>query len=169
VPTDLPRATGFLLGFWLALTLLGPLASSSAAVGPGELMRLEADLHEGVNATRSQHGRITLERRADLDAVARAHSADMAARRYLAHDTPEGLNPVDRLSQGGISGFSLAGENVGQTNRSNPVGEIQQGWLFSPVHRENLLAPAFNATGIGVAGAADGTLYFTQLYVTFPR
>jgi uncharacterized protein YkwD len=37
------------------------------------------------------------------------------------------------------------------------------------VHRRNLLAPAFNTTGVGTARAADGTLYFTQLYVTFAK
>jgi uncharacterized protein YkwD len=76
---------------------------------------------------------------------------------------------VDRLQRGGIRGFSLAGENAGQTNRADPVREILEGWQHSPDHRTNLLAPAFNATGVGVARAADGTLYFVQVYVTFPR
>ena len=34
---------------------------------------------------------------------------------------------------------------------------------------ENLIAPAFNATGVGIARRADGTLFYTQVYVTFPR
>jgi uncharacterized protein YkwD len=37
------------------------------------------------------------------------------------------------------------------------------------MHRRNLLAPAFNTTGVGSARASDGTLYFTQLYVTFAK
>jgi uncharacterized protein YkwD len=170
VPRSLPDALGFLLGIWLALALLLPFAARGAETAPApELAPLEQALHEGANRVRAGHHRIALERRADLDRVARAHSTDMAVRRYLSHESPEGENPVDRLTRGGITGFSLAGENAGQTNRADPVREILEGWQRSPEHRTNLLAPAFNATGVGVARAADGTLYFTQLYVTFPR
>ena len=43
------------------------------------------------------------------------------------------------------------------------------GWLNSADHRQNLYAPAFNATGIGVARGSDGSLIYTQLYLTLPR
>jgi uncharacterized protein YkwD len=171
VPRSLPDAIGFLLGLWLALAWLLPFAARGAEV-PGlepELAALEGALFDGANRVREDQHRIALARRADLDRVARAHSADMAARGYLAHESPEGLSPVDRIERGGVSGFTLAGENAGQTNRADPVREILEGWQRSPSHRTNLLAPAFNATGVGVARAADGTLYFTQVYVTFPR
>jgi uncharacterized protein YkwD len=170
VPRSLPDALGFLVGVWLALALLLPFAARGAQTAPApELAPLEQALHEGANRVRAANHRIGLERRPELDRVARAHSTDMAARGYLAHESPEGLNPVDRLERGGVTGFSLAGENAGQTNRADPVREILEGWQRSPDHRTNLLAPAFNATGVGVSRAADGTLYFTQVYVTFPR
>jgi uncharacterized protein YkwD len=41
--------------------------------------------------------------------------------------------------------------------------------MASPVHRDNVLAPAFNATGVGIALSTDGSYYFTQLYGTRPR
>ena len=97
------------------------------------------------------------------------NSADMASRSYLSHVTPEGVDPVGRLERGGVDGFSLAAENAGQTSKADPGSEIFSGWLASPVHRENLHAPPFNATGVGVARGADGTWYFTQLYLTYPR
>jgi uncharacterized protein YkwD len=93
----------------------------------------------------------------------------MATRGYFSHDTPEGANPVDRIQAGGIADFALAGENVGMTSRTAPNAEIFHGWLASPDHYENLAAPAFNATGVGIARRADGTLFYTQVYVTFPR
>jgi uncharacterized protein YkwD len=171
VPRSVAQAIGFLLGVWLALSLLLPFAArATQSPDPNaELAALERALHEGANQVRAGQHRIALERRADLDGVARAHGADMAARGYLSHESPEGLGPVDRLRRGGIQGFSLAGENAGQTNRADPVREILEGWQRSPAHRTNLLAPAFNATGVGVARAPDGTLYFVQVYVTFPR
>jgi uncharacterized protein YkwD len=168
VPRSLPDALGFVLGVWIALALLLPFAARGAEPDPG-LATLEDALAAGVNRVRADHHRIALERRPDLDRVARAHSADMAARGYLAHESPEGLNPVDRLERGGVSGFRLAAENAGQTNRADPVHEILSGWQLSPSHRTNLLAPAFNATGVGAARAGDGTLYFVQVYVTFAR
>lgn len=167
MPRTLGQALAFLLGFWIAL-LLWPFASRADEAAPA-FPSLEAELHAAVNAERAARRLIPLVRRAELDRVARAHSADMAQRAYLSHVSPEGLNPVDRLERGGIEGFSLAAENAGATSRADPNREILEGWLASPVHRENLHAPPFNATGVGVARAADGTFYYTQLYVTYPR
>ncbi len=39
----------------------------------------------------------------------------------------------------------------------------------SPDHRGNLLAPALNLTGIGIARGADGSLIYTQVYILVPR
>jgi len=171
-----------LIGVWLAIVLLTPIAArgesrtvapAAAVSGPSaasaELAPLEADLVETVNRWREARNLLPLARRPVLDAVARRHSADMATRGYFSHETPEGANPVDRIHAGGIEAFSLAGENVGMTSRTSPNAEVFHGWLASPAHYENLSAPAFNATGVGIARRADGTLFYTQLYVTFPR
>ena len=164
------QALVFLAALWATLTLLAPIVHAAGpAGGDRELAALEAALHESVNALREREGLIPLRRDPAIDAVARAHSLDMGTRRFFAHETPEGLTPPDRLARGGISGITLAAENVGLTSRADPNREIVQGWLASPIHRRNLLAPMFNGTGIGVARAADGTLYYTQLYVTAPR
>ena len=136
---------------------------------PEEDARMEAALHDAVNRFRAQHHKIPLQRRADVDAVARGHSADMAGRRYLSHETPEGRNWVDRLGAGRVEGFTMAGENVGMTTKPNPNDEILGGWIHSKVHLDNLLAAPFNTTGLGIARSADGTLYYTQLYLNFPR
>jgi uncharacterized protein YkwD len=164
------QALIFVLALWATLALLSPmvLAAESLRADP-RLTPVEAALYESINDVRAQHGLIALQRDEAVDAVARAHSHDMATRQYFAHETPEGLTPPDRLARGGVTNITLAGENVGLTNRSDPNAEIVQSWLASPVHRQNLLAPMFNRTGIGIAQAADGTLYYTQLYVTVPR
>jgi len=164
------QALVFVAALWATLALLAPMVRAAEPAGPDRrLVSLESALFDSVNAVRQQQGLISLQRDSAIDAVARAHSRDMAARRYFAHETPEGLTPPDRLERGGITNITLAGENVGLTNRGDPNGEIVQGWLASPIHRQNLLAPMFNRTGIGIARAADGTLYYTQLYVTVPR
>jgi len=170
VPRTLGQAGSFLVGIWLALLLLQPLGTGAkAAQSPAETAALESALHTAINELRAEQGLVRLQRDAALDAVARAHSEDMAARHYLAHETPEGLTPPARMKRAGVVGYSLAGENVGTTTRSNPNREIISAWMASPVHRDNVLAPAFNATGVGIALSADGTYYFTQLYGTRPR
>jgi uncharacterized protein YkwD len=160
------QALAFLLGLWLAL-LAWPARSERAEAEA--FAALEGAFHEQVNAVRGARHLTQLRRLPEIDRVARAHSADMAGRAYLSHVNPEGRNPVDRLHQAGVAGFTLAAENAGMTSRSDPNREILEGWLHSDVHRRNLYAPPFNATGIGIARAADGTFYYTQLYVTLPR
>jgi uncharacterized protein YkwD len=165
VPRTLVQAFAFLFGVWLAFQLW-PLRAGAASPEPAPFGALEATFHQQVNEFRASQHLIRLRRLVEIDRVARAHSEDMARRSYLSHVSPEGRNPVDRLHQGGVSGFTLAAENAGMTSRPDPNGEIFQGWLHSADHRRNLVAPPFNATGIGVARAADGTFYYTQLYVT---
>jgi uncharacterized protein YkwD len=169
MPRNFRAATWFLFGLWLALFLLGPLTARWANAADPELIRMEAELHQSVNRFRSEQHLIALARDPALDAVARAHSEDMATRRFFSHHSPEGHNWVDRLQRFGVEGFSMAGENVGMTSRPSPNQEILHGWLNSPAHRENLTARPFNGTGIGIARAADGTLFYTQLYLSFPR
>ncbi len=171
MPRTLLQALAFLLGLWVAL-LLSPFGARATAGDQADRTpwaELEEGFHRDVNAVRASRHLVSLQRMAALDRVARAHSADMARRAYLSHESPEGRNPVDRLQQAGLTGFTLAAENAGMTSRRDPNREILQGWLASRVHRQNLHAPPFNATGIGVARAPDGTFFYTQLYVTYPR
>ena len=166
MPRTLGQAIGFLLGLWFAIWL-SPFGANADSLTSASA--LEADLHARVLAIRDREHLIPLIRRADLDEVARAHAADMARRGYMDHTTPEGRSPVDRMREGGIDGFALAAENIGKTSQSNPTQAVVDGWVASPGHRDNLHAPPFNATGIGVARAADGSYLYTQIYATFPR
>jgi uncharacterized protein YkwD len=168
MPRNLIQAFAFLIGFWIAL-LLSPFTTWATEREQTPFAGLEAELHHAVNADRAARHLLQLVRRPDLDAVARSHSADMARRGYLSHVTPEGVDPLGRLDRAGVAGFSLAAENAGQTSKSDPNRQILGGWHASAVHRQNLLAPPWNATGIGIAQGSDGTFYYTQLYVSYPR
>lgn len=170
MPRDLKQALGFLIGFAIVLWL-GPMVVNIARseVPDADLRALEAELFAQVNAVRDDYHRVPLERRTALDEVALAHSRDMAERGFFAHDNPDGQNPLQRLQKGQLQGFSLAAENIGKTTARAPSREIVNGWLYSRDHRRNLLAPPFNATGIGVVRAPDGSLLFTQVYVALPR
>jgi uncharacterized protein YkwD len=169
VPRTPAQAIGFLLGFWLAFALSPLIVKAAAAAEPSNLKSLEADLLAKANRVRSDHHLIPLVRRSDLDRVALAHSIDMARRGYFSHQSPEGGNAVDRLQQHGVTDMRLAAENLGKTTQSDPSAQIIRSWLQSPDHRGNLLAPALNFTGIGIARSTDGSLIYTQVYILVPR
>ena len=169
MPRTIVQGLCFLLGFAIALWLAPQHVAAQQAASDPEAAQLEALLYQQVNGVRAGQHLTQLARRPELDAVARAHSADMASRGYFAHESPEGQNAVHRLGRAQIEGFSLAAENIGSTDRPGPAGEIVTAWLHSPIHRSNLLAPPFNATGIGVARGANGAWIVTQLYLTYPR
>jgi uncharacterized protein YkwD len=170
MPRTLGQAASFLFGMWLSVLLLQPIGSvAKAAQSPAETATLESTLHIAINDLRAEQGLVRLQRDASLDAVARAHSEDMAARHYLAHETPEGVTPPGRMKQAGVVGYTLAGENIGTTTRLDPNREIVRAWMASTAHRDNVLAPVFNTTGVGIALSADGTWYYTQLFGTRPR
>lgn len=164
------QGIAFLLGFAIALWL-SPFGVAAAHGEEREPLwsQAEARLHAAVNTERARAHLVPLERNRELDAVARAHSGDMARRGYLAHVNPEGLNPVERIQAAGIDHFTLLAENAGLTDRNDPATEILRGWIASPQHRDNLYAPPFNTTGLGIARAKNGTWYVTQLYATVPR
>ena len=170
MPRTPTQGVAFLLGFvialWLSPFLVGVAHGDAAESRWGDA---EASLLEAVNAERERMHLIPLLRNRDLDAVARAHSADMARRNYLSHVNPEGLNPLERVQEAGIGGLTLVAENAGLTDRNDPTLEILQSWLTSPEHRRNLHAPPFNRTGLGIVRAGNGTWYVTQLYATVPR
>jgi len=169
VPRTPRDAAIFVLSLWLSISCLLPIGASWADSEDAQLARLEGQLVQGVNDFRKSRRLIPLERRPELDAVARAHSEDMVRRHFFAHRNPEGLDWVGRLRRAGIQGFALAGENLAMTSQSRPNTRILEGWKHSPAHLKNLVARPYNATGVGIARGPDGALYYTQLYLTFPR
>ena len=169
MPRTPAQAIGYLLGFWLAFALSPLIVKTASGAEPSNLTSLEANLLAQVNQVRSDHHLVPLVRRSDLDRVAVAHSLDMARRGYFSHQSPEGANPVDRLRQHGVADMRLAAENLGKTTQSDPSAQIVKSWLQSPEHRSNLLAPALNFTGIGIARGTDGSLIYTQVYILVPR
>ena len=171
MPRTFAQAIGFLLGLWIAFFLspFGAPASGESLAPGGTEQAIAMDLFGEVNRVRADHHLVRLQRRADLDAIAQAHSEDMARRGYFDHHNPEGQNPLDRIQATRIEGMTLAAENLGKTTRRDPAHDVVKEWLLSPDHRRNLLAPPFNATGIGVATSPTGALVVTQIYVSIPN
>jgi uncharacterized protein YkwD len=104
----------------------------------------------------------------ELADVARAHGLELARSGQLSHVNRAGQNPLDRVRAAGIEGMSLLAENLGKTSvRVDRMAALLAAWLESPAHRENLLNPAFNATGIAVVDTPEGATLAVELYATF--
>lgn len=105
-----------------------------------------------VNKERIKRGLKPLQFDPELVPVARAHSQDMFAKGYFAHDNLEGKDPFDRMRAAGIR-FQAAGENLAL---AQTVEIAHVNLMNSPGHRANILNPSFGRLGIGIL---DGGFY----------
>ena len=119
---------------------------------------LEQRMLDLVNEERAKAGLRPVAPDPELTDVARQHSADMFARGYFAHDTPEGLTPFDRMRHEHIQ-FLTAGENLALAP-TLPVAHT--GLMNSPGHRANILRPQFGRVGIGIMDGGIRGLMISQ-------
>ena len=112
----------------------------------------EAQMLQLVNRERQKHGLHPLQADAEMLQVARAHSQDMFAKGYFAHDNLEGKDPFDRMRAANVR-FSTAGENLAL---AQTVEIAHANLMNSPGHRANILSPNFGRVGIGIL---DGGFY----------
>lgn len=124
------------------------------------LDRFEAAILESVNAHRRSAGLPPLALDERIRTLAREHSESLAAgARLLDHDGFEA-----RIGMLGRP-YRRAAENAA-SNRgfADPPAAAVERWLSSPDHRRNIEGD-FDLTGIGVARSANGTFYFTQIFL----
>lgn len=119
---------------------------------------LEQRMLDLVNNERVSRGLQPLAADPELTEVARRHSADMFARGYFAHDTPEGLTPFDRMRDANVR-FLAAGENLAL---APTLSIAHSGLMNSPGHRANILRPQFGRVGIGIMDGGMRGLMVSQ-------
>ncbi|MEQ1603796.1 MAG: CAP domain-containing protein [Pyrinomonadaceae bacterium] len=119
-----------------------------------------------INQKRLEMGLAPLVWSDELAAVARLHSQNMAEFKFFSHRGLDNKLVSDRADQLKIGRWRSIGENIA-FNRGfqNPVGKAVELWLDSPTHRRNMLDPNWKESAIGVAKAADGAVYFTQVFL----
>ncbi|MFJ5843010.1 CAP domain-containing protein [Streptomyces shenzhenensis] len=128
---------------------------------PEELARSRADVVELTNRERGRARLAPLAVDPLLTAAAQAHSADMVARDFYSHTSPEGSQPWDRAAAAGSRRRTI-GENIACGQRS--AAEVVEGWMNSPGHRANILKPDFTHIGVGFVGGGRTGTYWTQLF-----
>ncbi len=120
--------------------------------------RVERQVRCRLNARRARSGLRPLRWDACLDRAAERHARDMVRRRYFAHSSRGGRTLAQRVRAAGYlprGGRWSLGENLawGAGRRATAAATVR-GWLRSPPHRRNVLAPGFRDVGIAVVRGA---------------
>jgi uncharacterized protein YkwD len=109
-----------------------------------------------LNDIRREHNLSQFTYSTALRASAREHSADMLARHYFEHNSPD--ETFDHRIRRHLDS-SLVGENIawGTGRFATPQGLVKL-WMQSPTHRHIILMPSLHRVGLGVAiGAFAGS------------
>lgn len=130
----------------LAVTQLfagGLLADPNSSIAPR--VPDEAEIIQISNANRAEINIAPLKENTVLNAAAAAKLADMQAKSYWEHVSPDGREPWDFITTEGYD-YSFAGENLakGFVNADTVV----TAWMNSASHRANVLNGNFNEVGI---------------------
>jgi uncharacterized protein YkwD len=106
-----------------------------------------------VNRERAGRGLAPLALDSRLEDAAQSHAADMQARRFYAHVSPDGRDLGRRASEHGYA-YRWVGENIAK-GLFEPA-EVVRRWMLSDGHRRNILDPHPIHAGIGVMRGEEG-------------
>lgn len=120
----------------------------------------EEQIFQGINQYRSSRGKAALPRDPNLDRLARQQAEAMANAGKMKHGHFAKREGDARQ----FAGMQSVAENIGHVGKSSNSGATVVGlWINSSAHRSIILGH-WRATGIGVAGAADGSVYMSQQF-----
>ena len=123
----------------------------------------EMQIFDLVNRQRARSNASSLAWNEDIAGVARAYSERMAREDFFGHYDPEGHTAIERASK--VRGWSYIGENLFVSEDVADLAAFAiHGWIGSETHRTNMLDPQWTSTGIGLARAANGDIYVTELF-----
>ena len=133
----------------ILLVLLGLLFPALALPAAAADAKVQDAILQEVNAFRASAGLAPVRLEPRLSRAAEQHSRDMLARNVLSHQGSDGSDPGARIARAGYRWRSYR-ENVGAGYMT--MREAVAGWVQSPEHRANLLAPDVTQVGVGFAG-----------------
>jgi len=116
------------------------------------------------NEARKENDRPLLTINEKLTDAAQMKANDMAEKHYFAHTSPSGITPWFWFEQAHYP-FVFAGENLAVD--FNESKNVEDAWLASPKHRENILDARFREVGIAIAtGYLEGrqTTFVVQMF-----
>lgn len=166
-------------GFGVELSLLGrdylwsrgggggattqSLQQTQAAPGHA-LDQLEQELLNRINGARTAAGLAPVAAEPLVSSLALHRSNDMIAKGYFSHTPPGGDDYMALLKGAGVP-FSIAGEIIAWNDYSNTVERAFEGFMKSPSHRAIIMDGRYNFAGVGEARNANGTYFYTVIFV----
>lgn len=152
--------------FSIKSTVVHNSAGANSAPNPLNVAALERRVFEVVNRKRLEAGLQPTVWSDDAARVARIHSQNMAAYNFFSHQGRDGKRVSERAADAGVRKWHALGENIAY-NRGygNPLESVVQSWMNSASHRANILNNRWDKAGVGVAVTANGTYYFTQVFL----
>ena len=122
-----------------------------------------------LNSIRQDNGLPALTENSQLESAAQGMGDLMVKEQFFDHVTPEGKNVIDRVQPTGYipdSGDWVIGENLAWGNGAlSTPNAIVNGWMNSPGHKANILAPDYKDIGLSTAqgspspSVSGGTVY----------
>jgi uncharacterized protein YkwD len=142
-----------------------PQAAPRAAVGdacadPANRGQFIAQMISAVNEQRAKRGVAPLRLNTDLVHLADFYACRLVEGGFFSHEDPFDGSSVDsRASDFGYA-FWKIGENLaaGQQSVDDAVAEL----MLSPLHRANMLDPAFTEIGVSVKIGGEMGIYWVQ-------
>jgi uncharacterized protein YkwD len=117
-----------------------------------------------INEQRAIAGRQPLTASGPLDRSAGAHSRDMLAHHYLAHEQDGRPSLLSRVRAGGYfegAATVLFSENIGVAPIGNATARsLVDAWMTSADHRANILHPMFADLGVGTTFAPPDEAFY---------
>jgi len=137
---------------------------ASVVVNIGATERAAFEL---LNQKRAENGLKPLVWSNEVAAIARLHSQSMAANKFFSHRGLDGSMVSDRADRSGLTKWRSIGENIAfNRGYKDPIEMAVKLWMESTSHRHNLLSDSWKESAVGVAIAADGSYYLTQVFLT---
>lgn len=126
------------------------------------LKSMEDEVIRLVNVERSKYGLQPLVKNWEASRIARIKSQDMIDSKYFSHNSPSYGSPFNMMENFGLR-FSSAAENIAKGQKT--AQEVMNSWMNSSGHRANILSKNLTQIGVGAAKAANGTMYWTQMFL----
>ena len=121
---------------------------------------------ELMNAERQVAGMPMLAWSDEALALARQHAQSMAGGNFFSHRGTDGETVDGRAARMGVKWLAI-GENIAtMKGYGDSSAKAVEMWMNSAPHKRNILNGMYNQSAIGVAIAADGTIYFTQVFLS---
>ena len=140
--------------------------TSSNSEPTAAVLSLEQQAFQILNAKRAEIGLSALEWNTEIAELARTHSENMAGGKFFSHTDLDGRTVYERAERVGLVEWQAIGENIAYLRgHKNPAASAVENWMKSTGHRQNVLNERYNQSAVGVAVAADGSYYFTKVFM----